>query len=293
MKKFEDSFSGTVSKVSIGKNNLSAGGEGCLPFYDVSGRKYEFLTAYEILDKIPENLPEYPADLLKGIGSPAEWALKCRDSFGAEAICLNLLSMKPDEGGTDTTSSLRCISEVLSLSNLPLILRGTGIAEIDNEILASAASEFKGENLVIASVTLENYREIAGAVLENGHSIVAESPVDINIAKQLNILLREMGFGDDRIISDPTTGALGYGLEYSCSIMERARLAGFSGDKALSCPFINFIGSESWRSREAESSGAIWEAATAQAFVLAGCSIAVMRSPEAVRLLNKSIDSLR
>lgn len=291
MKKYSDSFSGSVPFVEIGRVGLKIGGVSCLPFYDDAGRSLPFEVAYEIWDKSPGERTEW-AGLPKAVlASPGAWARMCRDEMNARLLCLSLVSMRPDEGGTGVSHALGCVEEALS-AGLPLVVRGTGIADVDGEALVKIASEFRGERLLMGPVTLENHAGIAPAVLENGHSIIAESPIDINIAKQLNVMLRDLGFPPERIVSDPTTGALGYGLEYSCSIMERARIAGLGGDSSLACPFINFIGAESWRSREAEECGPAWEAVTALAFVMAGCSVAVMRSGRAVSMLLDSISAM-
>ena len=142
----------------------------------------------------------------------------------------------------------------------------------------------------------DNYKTLAAAVMADGHSIIAESPIDINIAKQLNILFSDMGLPLERIAIDPTIGALGYGLEYAYSIMERARLAALSGDKTLACPFICFVGQEAWRAKEAKDStveqGVAWEAVTATALIQAGADLLVMRHPEAIKKVNNYIDEL-
>jgi acetyl-CoA decarbonylase/synthase complex subunit delta len=141
--------------------------------------------------------------------------------------------------------------------------------------------------------------------LADGHNIIAESPIDINIAKQLNILISDMGLPLERIVINPTIGALGYGLEYAYSIMERARLAALAGDKTVAMPFICLVGQESWRAKEAKASsaefpawgpqserGVVWESVTATALIQSGADILVMRHPKAVEKVNKYIDNL-
>ncbi|MCX5703022.1 MAG: acetyl-CoA decarbonylase/synthase complex subunit delta, partial [Candidatus Omnitrophica bacterium] len=126
-----------------------------------------------------------------------------------------------------------------------------------------------------------------------------------NIAKQLNILISDMGLGIERIVINPTIGALGYGLEYAYSIMERVRLAALSGDKTVATPFICLVAQESWRVKEAKAGidefpgwgaqserGIIWEAITATGLIQAGADLLVMRHPKAIEKVNKYIDSL-
>jgi acetyl-CoA decarbonylase/synthase complex subunit delta len=150
------------------------------------------------------------------------------------------------------------------------------------------------------------YRKtLVASCLADDHNIIAESPIDINIAKQLNILIHEMGFSLDKIVINPTVGALGYGLEYAYSIMERARLAALTGDKMLAQPFICFIGNESWRTKESKASvqehpewgnelerGIVWEILSATTFLQSGADILVMRHPEAIRRVRENINKL-
>ncbi|MFA6358449.1 MAG: acetyl-CoA decarbonylase/synthase complex subunit delta, partial [Candidatus Omnitrophota bacterium] len=128
-----------------------------------------------------------------------------------------------------------------------------------------------------------------------GHSLIAQSPIDINIAKQLNILISDMGLAFERIVMDPTIGALGYGLEYAYSIMERARLAALNGDKTLASAFICFVGQEVWKTKEAKESieqGIIWEAITATSLIQSGADLLIMRHPKAIEKVNNFIETL-
>lgn len=293
MKIYRDTFTNTISELTIGKNTLNTGGENALPFYSKDGKISPVLTAFEIWDKMPANQSKHLHSAWGDVWhSPAEWALKAKNEYGAKLLCINLISSKHDEGATDEHHAISCIESVAKAAALPLIVKGCGEPEADNKILCAVCKAFKGENFLVGPVTLENYKDIALSVLENGHSIIAQSPIDINIAKQLNIMLTDAGVPLCRIAADPTTGALGYGLEYSFSIMERAKLAALGGDKVLAVPFINFIGAEAWRAKEADSVGPIWEAVTALTYVQAGCAIAVIRHPYAAELLNKNIKML-
>jgi acetyl-CoA decarbonylase/synthase complex subunit delta len=179
---------------------------------------------------------------------------------------------------------------------VPLIIKGCGDDAKDNEVLAACAEAAKGERCLIGSAVQDNYKTLVAAVMADGHNIIAESPIDINIAKQLNILISDMGLPLERIVIDPTIGALGYGLEYAYSIMERARLAGLSGDKTVASPFICFAGQEAWRAKEAktgtEEQGVMWEVLTSCALIQAGGDIIVMRHPKAVEKVNKYIKEL-
>jgi len=179
---------------------------------------------------------------------------------------------------------------------VPLIVVGSGDDERDNEVLPKVSQALKGENCLLGLASQNNFKTLTATCLADGHSIIAESPIDVNIAKQLNILISDMGYDPGKIVMHPTTTSLGYGMEYVYSIMERARLAAFIGDKMLSMPFVLFAGQEVWRTKEAkefgEAQGVNWEIATAVSMLQAGGDILVMRHPAAAKSVSKYIEIL-
>lgn len=187
----------------------------------------------------------------------------------------------------------------------PLIIIGSGDKEKDNDVLARCSQATKGENCLFGLAAQDNFKTLVASCMADDHCIIADSPIDINIAKQVNILITDMGFKPEKIAMHPSTAALGYGMEYVYSIMERSRLAAFVGDKMLAMPFIIFVGQEAWKVKEAAANvadepgwgdermrGPLWEAATAVAMLHAGADILVMRHPEAVATVKRSIDSM-
>lgn len=285
-------FKQSVTCVSLGadKNNggtrgfsLNVGGNNTMPFFGLDNAS-EPIIAFEIMDKIPSDPPVQLREVWGDVWHDAGlWAEKCVKEYSSKLICVNFVSAKPDEGGTTAEKACETLRKVLSRVEVPIIIKGTGIAGIDNVILPALAREGRGERLLIGPVLQENYKEILAGAIKYGHNVIAESPIDINIAKQTNIMLTDLGLEHSRILMDPTTGALGYGLEYTYSIMERARFAALNGDKALAQPFINFVGLECWRSGEGRKIGYIWEAITALAFIQAGSDILVMQHPSAIK----------
>ena len=195
---------------------------------------------------------------------------------------------------------------MLEAVGVPLIVYGCGKAEKDNAIIGPLAEAAAGENLLLGVAEQDNYKAVASAAMAHKHSIIAQSPSDINIAKQLNMLLAERSTPlFDRRLIDPTVAALGYGLEYSYSIMERARFGALQGDRMLAMPTIANVGHEVWSKKEANISAEeqpgwgdqaerslTWETTTASALLQAGMDILVMRHPEAVQLIKKQIDEL-
>ena len=308
--------SNSVSSVVIGatkdnggtrENVLTVGGESCLPYLSGEGdMPNKPVIAMEIQDCKPSDWPDVLADEFRDVsGNPAEWAKKCVNEYKARLICLKLQGTHPDFGNKGSDEASRIVKSVLEAVKVPLIVLGCGNDEKDNLVLPKCSEIAKGENCLFGSATEGNYKTLTASCLADGHSIIAESPIDINIAKQVNILISDMGFELNKIVIDPTIGALGYGMEYAYSIMERARLAALAGDKMLSMPFICLVGQEAWRAKEAKASssehpewgrqderGPSWEATTAVSVLLAGADILVMRHPKAVKIVQETIDKL-
>ncbi len=311
-----EKWSGRVANVTIGatkeaggsrKTTVKVGAEESLPFLFREGNiAHKPALAFEIWDVYPA---EWPAELLNAYGDilkdPLRWAKKCVQEYRAGLLCLKLQGAHPDYGNKNAKDETGLVKELLKTTDVPLIILGCGDDAKDNLILPACSEAAKGERCLIGDAVQDNYKTLTAAVLADGHNIIAESPIDVNIAKQLNILISDMGLPLERIVINPTIGALGYGLEYAYSIMERARLAALAGDKTLAMPFICLVGQESWRAKEARASsrefpewgdeaarGISWEAVTAAALLQAGADILVMRHPKAIKEVNKYIEEL-
>ena len=305
-----------VSVVNIGATReeggsrskvVKIGGQGTLPFLFPEGViPNKPMVAFEIWDIAP---PEWPQELNRAyrdcFGDFLSWAEKCVKEYQAQILCLRLQGAHPDFGNKTADQEAKLIGQLLKKVDVPLIIVGCGDDAKDNLILPACCEAAKGERCLVGEAATDNYKTLVASALADGHNIIAQSPIDINIAKQLNILISDMGLPLERIVINPTIGALGYGLEYAYSIMERARLAALSGDKTMACPFICFVGQEAWRAKEAKASvtefplwgpeserGIIWEAITATALIQAGADILVMRHPRAIEKVNKYIEEL-
>jgi acetyl-CoA decarbonylase/synthase complex subunit delta len=311
-----EKWSGEVCVVSIGatKNEggtrskvIQVGGQAALPFLFAEGSlPHKPVIAFEIWDIAPT---EWPQELAKSYGDvlkePLAWAEKCVKEYKAQLLCIKLQGVHPDFGNKKPEEEAKFIAQLLKKVDVPLIILGCGDDTKDNLVLPACCEAAKGERCLVGSAVQDNYKTLTAAVLADGHNIIAESPIDINIAKQLNILISDMGLPLERIVINPTIGALGYGLEYAYSIMERSRLAALAGDKTVASPFICLVGQESWRAKEAKAPqvefpywgpeserGIIWEAITATALIQAGADILVMRHPKAVEKVDKYIENL-
>lgn len=301
-----EKWPGAVSTVTIGAKKedggsrseaVKIGGENSLPLLFKEGAlPHKPKVAFEIWDIAPLDFSE---ELLaaygKAINDPFAWAEICVNEYKAQLLCVKMQGTHPDCGNKSPQEAAKFISALLSKVKVPLIIVGSGDDDKDNLIMPACSEAAKSEHCLIGCAMQDNYKTLVASALADGHSIIAESPIDINIAKQLNILISDMGLVFGRIVINPTIGALGYGLEYAYSIMERSRLAALSGDKTLASPFICFVGQETWRTKEAKISpqqGIIWEIITATSFIQSGADLLVMRHPKAVEKVNNYITAL-
>ena len=283
-------------EIGIGAKAVKIGGETALPFlFDEGDMPHAPVVALEILDCEPD---DWPNALKKPYGDslkdPVRWADKCVKDLGAKILCVRLQSTHPDYGSKTAEHVIPILKSIIKETGVPLIVIGGGDDDRDNDVLPKVSQALKGENCLFGIATQNNYKTLTATCLADGHSIIAESPIDINIAKQVNILISDMGLPPAKIVMHPTTTSLGYGMEYVYSIMERGRLAAFIGDKMLATPFILFVGSEAWKVKEAKESdgpqGVSWEMVTAVSMLQAGADILVMRHPEAAKNISRYIE---
>jgi len=294
-----EKFTGSINTVDIGKKNqVKIGGETTLPFLFAEGSMPNApLVALEIFDCEPKDCPdEVTAPFGDSVKDPVEWAKRCVNDFGAKIICVRLQGIHPDWWNSPAAKSVEVLTAIKENVGVPMVVIGCGDDERDNDVLPKVSQALKGENCLIGIASQANYKTITATCLADGHSLIAESPIDINIAKQVNILISDMGFDPKKIVMHPTTTAMGYGMEYVYSIMERSRLAAFIGDKMLSMPFAVFTGQEVWKTKEAKESGEVqginWEVATAVSMIQSGADLVVMRHPIAAQAVMKYIDKL-
>jgi len=312
----KESWSSRVSAVKIGATKeeggtrtsvVEVGGHSTIPFLNFEGETpYKPVIAMEVLDLVPDDWPETLTEPFKDvIGKPAEWAQKCVEEHKADMICLTLQKAHPDFGDASVDESAQLVKDILAAVGVPLIIWGCGDDQKDNMLMPKCGEAAKGENCLLGTAKEDNYKTITAACIADGHNLITESPIDINIAKQVNILVSDMGFNLGKVIMFQQTGGLGYGIEYVYSIQERGRIAALSGDKMMAMPVICTVGPEAWRAKEAKASveefpewgdakerGPMWEFITGVTLLQAGSDILVMRHPKAVQNMRSSIDSL-
>ncbi len=305
---YKESYAGAIKQIAIGKgdNAVTVGGETSYPFYQFEGEMpNKPRIAMEIWDMEPDEWPEAALVPFKDvIGDPAAWAKKCVDEFGAEMIVLQLKSADPNGTNASPADVSATVKKVLAAIDVPLILWGTANIEKDEAVFKQVCQDHEGAQLTIGPVEDKNHKSIGAAAMAYGHTVISSSPIDVNLAKQVNILLENLGMPMDRIIVDPTTGGLGYGMEYSYSMMERLGMAALSqGDDKLQFPLINNLANEVWKCKEAKQSvaeaptlgdperrGILMEAVGAVSYLMAGSNILIMRHPESIRLAKAFIN---
>jgi len=307
---YKESYSGGIKNITIGKGKsaVTVGGETGYPFYLFEGSMpNKPRVAMEIWDMEPEDWPESVLSCFKDVVSdPVAWAKKCVNDYGAEMIVLQLKSADPNGKNASPEEVAATVKKVSASIKVPLIIWGCANAKKDEEVLKKISEECQGANLTMGPVDDKNYKGIGASAMGYNHTIISSSPIDVNLAKQINILLENLGVSTEKLIVDPTTGGLGYGMEYSYSVMERLKMAALSqGDDKLQYPIINNLGNEVWKCKEAkltekeaptlgdaEKRGILMESVGAVSYLLAGSDILIMRHPEAVRLVKSFIDLL-
>ena len=312
----KEKWSGSVRQVTIGataeqggtrSRTLTIGGENAMPFLHSEGSfPNPPALAIEIRDRRPD---DWSALLYRAWGEamndPAEWA-KAAEAADADLIFL-VLSLTTADGKPNTPeNACAVVRKVLQATGLPLAVIGPGQAELDNELIVPVADAAKGERLLLGTCEDKNYRTIVAAAMANEHLVQSKTPMDVNLSKQLVILIHDMGMPLERIVMDPTTGALGYGIEYGYSVMERLRLAALQGDGMTQQPMIVTPGEEAWKVKESKVGEGVpaawgdwekraleWEAITGATLIQSGADLLVVRHPKTLERLRGLVGALQ
>lgn len=306
----KETYSGKVYSVTIGtgEHAVTFGGENVLPFNGFEGTiPNKPVIAYEIQDVPPADWPDTVKAPYEAVSSdPVRWAKFCMEELGAKAIALRLIGTHPDRENRSADDAAKTVKDVLSAVPLPLIILGSNHAEKDSQVLVACAEAAKDKNCLIGKAQEANYKTIVAAAMANNHKLIAMSELDINLSKQLNILITQMGFDKERLITDPMSSALGYGLEYTYSVMERIRLAALTqNDATMQPPMVADVGMYVWKIKETqapesdlpmwgelEKRSVVWEAMTAASFLVSGAELLIMRHPSAIKAVGQLIEEL-
>jgi acetyl-CoA decarbonylase/synthase complex subunit delta len=303
-------YNGNIKEITLGSGDKAVivGGETSYPFYLFEGEMPRLpRIAMEVWDMTPEDWPEAALEPFVGvIDDPVAWAKKCINDYGAEMIALQMISTDPNGLNRGANEAVEVVKRVADAIDVPLIVWGTANHDKDTEVLRQAAEVCQGRDLIIGPVEEGDHKRIGAAAIGYHHTVIASSPIDINLAKQLNILLGNLGVPDDLIILDPTVSSIGYGIEYCYSVIERVRMAALTQqDDKLQFPIIGNLSKEVWKTKEAKTPteddpklghakrrGILMEAISATALFLAGADVLIMRHPEAIKLVRETISEL-
>jgi acetyl-CoA decarbonylase/synthase complex subunit delta len=295
-------------ELGIGDKTIKVGGENVLPFHLWEGEMPNRpIVAAEVYDEVTEEWPPALKDALGDVmNDPVAWAKKAESEWGVDAIALVLRSTDPKATDAPGDKAAETVLAVESAVNIPVIVYGTEDLDKDAEVMKAVATKAEGKNLVMGPAKEDNHKTIGAAAIGYKQSVAAMTPIDVNLAKQLNILLTNLGMEADKLLIDPTTGALGYGLEYTYSVMERLKIAGlYQDDSMTQMPLLGNVGVQAWKTKEAKSSaedypewgdptkrGIYWETLTAVTLLMAGADVLILRHPESIKLTKKLIDAL-
>jgi len=303
-------YNGKIKEIKLGDGEkaVTAGGESSYPFHLFEGEMPNPpRIAMEVYDSPPQEWPKTALEPFADVADdPVAWAKKCVDEYGAEMLCLQLVSTDPNGMDRDAEEAAAVVKKVADAVPVPLIVWGTANHEKDTEVLRRVAEVCQDRKLIIGPVEEGDYKKIGAAAIGYKHTIIASSPIDINLGKQLNILLGNLGIPDEQIIMDPTVSAIGYGIEYAYSVIERMRMAALTQqDERLQFPIIANIGRETWKTKEVkipesedpklgdeEKRGILMEAMSATVLLMAGADILIMRHPESIKLVKELIAEL-
>ncbi len=303
-------YTGSIRPITLGAGDksITVGGESCYPFYTFEGAMpHPPRIAMEVYDMPPADWPEAAVAPFKDVlTDPVAWAKKCINDYGAEMICLQLVSTDPNDANRSADEAARTVKAVAEAAGVPLVVWGSGNLEKDTEVLRTVAEVCQGMHLILGPLVEGNYKKIGAAAMAYKHTIIASTPLDINLAKQLNILMGNLGISESELIMDPLVSSIGYGVEYVYSVMERIRMAALTQqDEKLQFPLICNIARETWKTKEAKTAeaedpklgdvakrGITLEAMSAMVLLVAGADILVMRHPEAIKLIREMITDL-
>jgi CO dehydrogenase/acetyl-CoA synthase delta subunit len=305
---YKQAYTGAIRQTVLGDgaSGIKVGGATTLPFHLFEGTMGNSpKIAFDVLDVKPEEWPDSLARHYQDVlDNPLAWAQKCVKEYGADAICLSMVSTDPNGLNRPAGEAAKAAAEVVKNIEVPVIVWGCGNGEKDTETLREITSLIGDKKVCLAPLSDSNYRAIGATAMAFQYPMVAASPIDVNLAKQLNILLENLGVSLDSVLIDPSIGALGYGIEYSYSVMERIRLAALTQkDEKLQVPFICNLGREVWKAKECrlpsdemigdqETRGILMEAVTASCMLMAGGELMIMRHPRAVALTKSLIAGL-
>ena len=303
-------FSASINTVTIGTGDkaIVLGGENINPFYTFDAPiENAPKVGIEITDGGVAAEPECIQKCYEGCTTAADMAKKAGEFEGVDFLSINLEGGDPNGENKSTEELIQILKDCAAATDLPLVVCGCKNVEKDGELLAKVSEVLEGRNALILAAKEENYKQVgAAAGLAYRQIVGAESAVDINLAKQLNVLLSQLGVNAKSIVMQPGTATAGYGFEYVISTLDRIKAAALQqGDTTLQMPIITPVGSETWGVKETitseadmpewgplEERGIDMEVQTAAAVLASGSDAVILRHPESAKTISKMIKAL-
>lgn len=303
-------FNAAIRTVEIGTGEkaVKLGGENVMPFYTFDAPiENAPKIGVMITDMGFENEAPGIKDYYAGASSWAEIAKKAEEMPGADFVVLRFEGADPNGENRSVEDCVAIAKEVGDAITAPLVIEGCKNVEKDADLFAKVAEALQGKNVLILSAREENYKAVAAAAgLAYGQKVGAESAVDINLAKQLNVLIGQLGVDQGNVVMNVGTAAAGYGFEYVVSTMDRVKAAALSqGDVQLQMPIITPVAEEAWNVKEAmaseadmpewgsqEERGIDMEVETAAAVLASGSNAVILKHPTSVATISKLIKEL-
>ena len=294
--------------IGTGDKKTELGGENVLPFYSFDAPvDHRPNIGVAISDMgYRKDIPGI-AEFYSGADTVVEMAKRAAAMPGADFLVLCLDSAHPNNGDKSAEECAALVKEIVDTVDVPIVVEGSKHIEKDVKLLEKVAEAAQGKNILILSAHEENYKSVATAsALAYGQNIAAESAVDINLAKQLNVLISVLGIKPDKTVMNLGSAAGGYGFEYIASTIERVKLAALAQDDAmLKMPIITPVSAETWVVKESlasqedypdwgpvEERGVNMEVSTAAACLAAGSNAVILCHPDSVKTISGMIDAL-
>lgn len=304
-------FNSSIATVTVGTGDkaVTFGGVNVLPFYSFDAPITNApkigveITDLGMADYTQPGLQEF----YKGCTTPAEMAKRAEDMPGASFLCLHFVGADPNGENRSVEDCVEIAKSVAAATDLPMVIMGCKNIEKDAELFSKVSEALQGKNILVLSAREEDYKNVgASAALAYGQKIGAESAVDINLAKQLNVLIGQLGVPSTSVVMNPGTAAAGYGYEYVASTLDRIRAAALAqGDDQLQMPIVTPISDETWSVKEsitAEADAPEWgsteergiemEITTAAACLASGSDAVIMRHPASIKTISAMIEAL-
>ena len=297
-------FNASINTVEFGTGDkaVKIGGENVFPLYSFDAAiENSPKVGIEITDFGMEHEPECIKKYYEGCATLADMARKAASMEGVDFLSFRMEGGDPNGANKSTEELIGELKEIADAVDLPLVVCGCKNVEKDAELFSKAAEALNGKNAVILSAKEENYKTVgAAAGLAYKQVVGAESAVDINLAKQLNVLISQLGVDSKSVVMNVGTAAVGYGFEYVISTMDRVKAAALQqGDANLQMPIITPVASEAWGVKEAmasetdapewgsqEERGIDMEVETAMAVIAAGSNAVILKHPESIKIIS-------